>query len=191
MCHCSNNGDKLAPDKFSTLSALSSPDSICIGQHNHPRPQSNITKAIVPVVEEGPDKPCVANVEGEDKALNEHESVPQRMKSSHILQITNVPAADLAKSAHSKLTSAFHACGRGDYVGELGLCFQCSAIRISCYTIKLVLSLRASFLRDGKGKEHGGRDSTAVRICLSHRASDNPRRQQWLHSQRRLYDDDD
>ncbi|MED6215976.1 hypothetical protein PIB30_003176 [Stylosanthes scabra] len=90
-------------------------DSICIGQHNHPRPQSNITKAIVPVVEEGPDKPCVANVEGEDKALNEHGSVPQRMKSSHILQITNVPAADLAKSAHSQLTTADDEVHNNDY----------------------------------------------------------------------------
>ncbi|MED6205306.1 hypothetical protein PIB30_016691 [Stylosanthes scabra] len=90
-------------------------DSICIGQHNHPRPHSNITKAIVPVVEEGPDKPCVANVEGEGKALNEHGSVPQRMKSSHPLQITNAPSADLMKAAHSQLTTADDAVHNNDY----------------------------------------------------------------------------
>ncbi|XP_020962488.1 WRKY transcription factor 1 isoform X1 [Arachis ipaensis] len=93
-------------------------DSICIGQHNHPRPQSNITKPVgpvLPVLEEGLDKPRVANVEVEDKSLNEHASVPQQMKFSHSLQITNVPAADLMKAAHSQLTTANDEVHNNDY----------------------------------------------------------------------------
>ena len=43
-------------------------DSICIGRHNHPRPQLNITQPVdsgLPVVEERPDKPSSANMKGE------------------------------------------------------------------------------------------------------------------------------
>lgn len=43
-------------------------DSICIGQHNHPRPQLNTTQPVdhvLPIGEEKLDKPTLANVEGE------------------------------------------------------------------------------------------------------------------------------
>lgn len=43
-------------------------DSICIGQHNHPRPQLNSTvsvECVLPVVEQAPHKSSLATVEGE------------------------------------------------------------------------------------------------------------------------------
>ncbi|KAI4308483.1 hypothetical protein L6164_031557 [Bauhinia variegata] len=66
-------------------------DTICIGQHNHPRPQLNTQPAVdvvAPVVKKRPDKPSLANVD--DEASTEHRCVPQQTKPLDSLPISAV-----------------------------------------------------------------------------------------------------
>ncbi|XP_061361139.1 WRKY transcription factor 1-like [Gastrolobium bilobum] len=82
-------------------------DSICIGQHNHPRPQLNTippVDCVLPVVEEGPHKTSSANVE--EKASVEHGCMPQQIKSLHSLPTSKVSPDDELKAAHLQLTKA-------------------------------------------------------------------------------------
>ncbi|TKY57490.1 WRKY transcription factor 1 [Spatholobus suberectus] len=82
-------------------------DSICIGQHNHPRPQSNSTvsvERVLPVIEQAPRKPSLANVE--DKTSVEHGCMPQQIKPLHSLPTTKVSPVNELKAAHLQLTKA-------------------------------------------------------------------------------------
>ncbi|RDX83106.1 WRKY transcription factor 1, partial [Mucuna pruriens] len=76
-------------------------DSICIGQHNHPRPQLNSTvsvECVLPVVEHASHKPSLANVE--DKISVEHGRMPQQIKPLHCLPTTKVSPVNELKAAH-------------------------------------------------------------------------------------------
>ncbi|KAJ1415565.1 WRKY domain [Sesbania bispinosa] len=80
-------------------------DSICIGQHNHPRPQSNNIPpldSVLPVVEQGPHKPSLANVE--DKSFVEHGCMPLQIKPLDSLPASKVSPADELKAADLQLT---------------------------------------------------------------------------------------
>jgi len=110
-------------------------DSICIGQHNHPRPQLNSTvsvECVLPVVEQAPHKPSLANVEGEqytlsvllflclcrkdlnvffdiiheDKASVEHGCMPQQIKPLQSFPPAKVSPVNELKAAHLQLTKA-------------------------------------------------------------------------------------
>ncbi|KAG5120518.1 hypothetical protein AAZX31_14G006900 [Glycine max] len=82
-------------------------DSICIGQHNHPRPQLNSTvsvECVLPVVEQAPHKPSLANVE--DKASVEHGCMPQQIKPLQSFPPAKVSPVNELKAAHLQLTKA-------------------------------------------------------------------------------------
>lgn len=82
-------------------------DSICIGQHNHPKPQLNSTvsvECVLPVVEHAPQKPSLANAE--DKTSIEHGCMPPQIKPLRSLPPTKVSPANELKAAHSQLTKA-------------------------------------------------------------------------------------
>ncbi|KAL6498684.1 hypothetical protein OROGR_028231 [Orobanche gracilis] len=78
-------------------------DSICIGQHNHPRPQSNTVQpvpCVLPVGEQPPQKPSLANVE--DKSSVEHGCMPQEIKPLRSLP-PSISPADESKAADLQL----------------------------------------------------------------------------------------
>lgn len=107
-------------------------DSTCIGQHNHPKPQSNTilpVACVLPVVEQGPQEPSVTNVEGEkytllefefpsvhekslhiygiihaEKSSIEHGRMPEKIKPLRFIPTSKVSGIDELKAAHSQLT---------------------------------------------------------------------------------------
>lgn len=82
-------------------------DSICIGQHNHPRPQLNSTvsvECVLPIVEQTPPKPSLADVE--DKTSIEQGCMPQQIKPLQSIPTTKVSPVIELKAAHLQLTKA-------------------------------------------------------------------------------------
>ncbi|KAI4305673.1 hypothetical protein L6164_029024 [Bauhinia variegata] len=74
-------------------------DTVCIGQHNHPRPQLSTVPSVdfvVPTVKERLDKPSLANTD--DEASTEHGCVPQQKKPLDSLPISTVSSCDEVKS---------------------------------------------------------------------------------------------
>ncbi|KAG4402904.1 hypothetical protein AAZX31_02G288200 [Glycine max] len=82
-------------------------DSICIGQHNHPRPQLNSTvsvECVLPVVEQAPHKSSLATVE--DKASVEHGCMPQQIQPLQSFPPAKVSPVNKLNASHLSLTKA-------------------------------------------------------------------------------------
>ncbi|KAL2316571.1 hypothetical protein Fmac_030447 [Flemingia macrophylla] len=82
-------------------------DSICIGQHNHPRPQLNSTvsvECVLPIVEQTSRKPSLTNVK--DKTSVEHGCMPQQIKPLQSIPTTKVSPVIELKAADLQLAKA-------------------------------------------------------------------------------------
>ncbi|QCE01967.1 WRKY transcription factor 33 [Vigna unguiculata] len=82
-------------------------DCVCIGQHNHPRPQLNSTvsvECVFPVVEQAARKPLLANVK--DKTSVEQGCTSQQIKPLQSFPTAKVSPVIELKAAHLQLSKA-------------------------------------------------------------------------------------